>query len=326
MRILCSTILCTMAVQIAANSNSGRVLNVYTYDSFAGEWGPGPLLEATFEESCNCDLKFTTAGDGAAIIARLKLEGENSDADVLMGLDQNLILSAKESDLFVEHGLGTQEISGADIEFSDDIFRAFDWGHFAFVYRKSEIENPPTSFSELASSGHSIVIQNPDSSTPGLGLVTWVKAKYEDSAQDYWKSLKDQIVAVTPGWTESYTLFLEGEADMVLSYTTSPAYHKIAEDDGDFAAAKFSDGHAIQIEVAAITKFATDIILAKEFLNFFESPQAQEIINANNWMYPVTEIELPQGFASPSDYPVIEVPASQEFIDSAKKDFMEGLR
>jgi thiamine transport system substrate-binding protein len=43
-------------------------------------------------------------------------------------------------------------------------------------------------------------------------------------------------VTVTPGWSEAYGLFLEGEADMVLSYTTSPAYHLIAEDDDTKAA------------------------------------------------------------------------------------------
>ena len=38
-------------------------------------------------------------------------------------------------------------------------------------------------------------------------------------------------MTVTKGWSEAYGLFLEGEADMVLSYTTSPAYHLIAEED-----------------------------------------------------------------------------------------------
>ena len=45
-------------------------------------------------------------------------------------------------------------------------------------------------------------------------------------------------------------LFLRGEADMVLSYTTSPAYHLIAENDSRFASAQFDRGHYMQIEVA----------------------------------------------------------------------------
>jgi ABC-type thiamine transport system substrate-binding protein len=50
-------------------------------------------------------------------------------------------------------------------------------------------------------------------------------------AGEIWEALADNIVTVTPGWSEAYGLFLEGEADMVLSYTTSPAYHLIAEED-----------------------------------------------------------------------------------------------
>ena len=46
------------------------VLTVLTYDSFTSEWGPGPAIEKGFEESCGCDLRFVTAGDGAALLAR----------------------------------------------------------------------------------------------------------------------------------------------------------------------------------------------------------------------------------------------------------------
>ena len=34
------------------------VLKVYTYDSFVSDWGPGPAVEAAFEETCGCDLQF----------------------------------------------------------------------------------------------------------------------------------------------------------------------------------------------------------------------------------------------------------------------------
>ena len=49
------------------------VLTVYTYDSFVSDWGPGPAIEAAFEETCGCDLQFVGAGDGAALLARIKL-------------------------------------------------------------------------------------------------------------------------------------------------------------------------------------------------------------------------------------------------------------
>lgn len=32
--------------------------DVYTYDSFSAEWGPGPAVKKAFEADCNCELKF----------------------------------------------------------------------------------------------------------------------------------------------------------------------------------------------------------------------------------------------------------------------------
>jgi len=69
-----------------------------------------------------------------------------------------------------------------------------------------------------------IVIQDPRTSTPGLGLLTWIKAIYGNKAGEAWQKLNKKIVSVTKGWTDAYyNIFMAGEADMVLSYTTSPA-------------------------------------------------------------------------------------------------------
>ena len=80
------------------------VLTVYTYDSFVSDWGPGPAVKAAFEETCGCELNLVGAGDGAALLARVKLEGARSDADVVLGLDNNLTAAAVASGLFQEHG------------------------------------------------------------------------------------------------------------------------------------------------------------------------------------------------------------------------------
>ena len=57
---------------------------------------------------------------------------------------------------------------------------------------------------------------------------------------------------MTKGWSEAYGLFLKGEADMVLSYSTSPAYHIGAENKTNYKAAMFAEGHATQVEVAGL--------------------------------------------------------------------------
>ena len=272
------------------------VLTVLTYDSFAAEWGPGPVIEAGFEATCACDLQFVTAGDGAAVLARVQLEGATSQVDVVVGLDTNLTAAATATNLFAPSGLSVTNT--LPVPFADANFLPFDWGYFAFVYDKSKLVTPPASFEELAASDLKIIIQDPRSSTPGLGLLMWVKAAYGDRAPDIWSALADNIVTVTPGWSEAYGMFLQGESDMVLSYTTSPAYHLIAESDATKAAAAFSEGHYLQVEVAGKLASTDQSALADAFLAYLTAEAAQTALITTNWMYPATTpaAGLPTGF------------------------------
>ena len=271
-------------------------LVVYTYDSFNSDWGPGPQLEKAFENICDCDLKFVTAGDGAALLAKLRLEGNKTKADVVVGLDTNLLKSAKDSGLFSPHNLNIS--LDLPIAWRDETFMPFDWGYFSFVFDKRKTTNIPKSFEELANSDLKIAIQDPRSSTPGLGLVLWIEKLYNNESKTFWRQLADNVVTVTPGWSEAYGLFIEGEVDGVLSYTTSPAYHKVAENDNSKVAAIFDEGHLMQIEVGAILENSEKKQLAADFLAFMTSSQAQSIIPTTNWMYPAKQpdIELPAAF------------------------------
>ncbi|WP_420004482.1 thiamine ABC transporter substrate binding subunit [Arenibacterium sp. LLYu02] len=282
-----------VAAASAATAETPELV-VYTYDSFVSEWGPGPAVEAAFEETCGCDLKFVGAGDGAALLARVKLEGARSDADVVLGLDTNLTAAAKETGLFAPISVSVDY--ALPVAWSDEMFAPYDWGYFAFVHNA---DTPaPTNFKALGESDAKIVIQDPRSSTPGLGLLLWVKAAYGAEAPAIWASLSDNFVTVTKGWSEAYGLFLEGEADMVLSYTTSPAYHLIAEEDASKAAAVFDEGHYMQVEVAGKLAATDQPELADQFLAFMVSDAFQSIIPTTNWMYPavVPAEGLPAGF------------------------------
>ena len=285
--------LVVVAIPAAAET---PVLTVLTYDSFTSDWGPGPAIEKAFEEVCGCDLRFVPAGDGAALLARVQLEGAASDADVVLGLDTNLTAAAAATGLFAPHGL--TPATDLPVAFGDPLFLPYDWGWFAFVHDRTKLAEPPTSFDALAASDLKIVIQDPRSSTPGLGLLMWVKAAHGDRAAEVWAALADNIVTVTPGWSEAYGLFLEGEADMVLSYTTSPAYHLIAESDDTKAAALFAEGHYMQIEVAGKLAATDQPDLADRFLAFMLTEGFQAAIPETNWMYPAVTpaAGLPEGF------------------------------
>lgn len=315
----------------AAVAEDKPKLTVYTYDSFVSEWGPGPAVEEAFESICSCDLNLVAAGDGAALLGRVQLEGARSKADVVLGLDANLVAKARETKLFTEHNLSLPE-SAVPGGWEDETFVAYDWGHFAFVYDETRLKNPPASFEELLNAPEdvTIVIQDPRTSTPGLGLLLWVKHVYGDEADDVWAKLSPRIVTVTKGWWEAYSAFLEGEAMMALSYTTSPAYHVIAEEDSTKRAAAFSDGHYMQIEVAAKLQASEQSELADEFLAFMAGEEFQSIIPTTNWMYPAYEIgeDLPEAFGdlvSPEKSLLFAVEDTPEMRDEALKGWLDAL-
>ena len=298
-------------------------LTVYTYDSFVSEWGPGPVIEAEFEKTCGCDLKLVGVGDGAALLARVRLEGKRSDADVVLGLDSNLVAAARDTGLFAPHRVSADY--DLPITWDDPDFVPYDWGYFAFVLNRTT--EAPASFRALADSDLKIVIQDPRSSTPGLGLLMWVKDAYGDEAPAIWEGLKDNIVTVTKGWSEAYGLFLEGEADAVLSYTTSPAYHLIAEDDDTKTTAEFDEGHYLQVEVAGRLASSDQPELAEKFLEFMVTDGFQSAIPTTNWMSPaVTPADgLPDGFdtlmvpkkallVAPEDVPAMRKQALDEWL------------
>jgi len=303
-------------------------LRVLTYDSFVSDWGPGPAIEQAFEATCGCDLVFTSAGDGAAMLARLMLTGARSEADVVLGLDTNLTAAASASGLFAPHGLSPA--LDLPVAWEDPLFLPFDWGWFAFVHDTRRTPNAPGSFVELIASDLNIVIQDPRSSTPGLGLLMWIKAAYGDEAGAIWQGLAPRIVTVTPGWSEAYGLFLEGEADMVLSYTTSPAYHLIAEDTPDFAAVGFVEGHYLQVEVAGILANSDQPDLAAQFMEFMTSDAFQSVIPVTNWMYPaVTPADgLPEGFETllrPETTLLLSAEDAASLRDAALSEWRDAL-
>ncbi|WP_457586964.1 thiamine ABC transporter substrate binding subunit [Ensifer canadensis] len=290
----------TASLVFAANAVAAeKTLTVYTYESFITEWGPGAKIAEAFEKTCECKVTYVGVADGVELLTRLKLEGAASKADIVLGLDTNLVAEAKATGFFAPHGI---EAEGVKVpgDFSDDTFLPYDYGHFAVVYDTQALKTPPKSLKDLVEGDPSqkIVIEDPRTSTPGLGLLLWVKAVYGNEAGAAWAKLKDRVLTVTPGWSEAYGLFTKGEAPMVLSYTTSPAYHMVAENTDRYQAAEFSEGHYIQIEVAGMTKNAKAPELAKQFLGFMTGPEFQSIIPTTNWMMPVaaTKEPLPDAF------------------------------
>ena len=149
-----------------------------------------------------------------------------------------------------------------------------------------------------------------------------MKAIYGKNSNKEWKKLNKKIISVTKGWTDAYyNFFMSGEADIVLSYTTSPAAHIMFENNYDISAATFEEGNYLSIEFAGILEMSKNKDMANEFLKFMISDDFQSVIPSTNIMYPVTQIDdLPEAFNN------LQIPKAlqldPEEINAKKEDWI----
>jgi thiamine transport system substrate-binding protein len=290
------TLIATSLVLASQAVAETPVLTVYAGDYFTSEWGPGPMIETGFEEVCGCDLQFST-GD---LVPRLLLEGTRTKADVVIGLSSDVTSKARATELFAPHGQDNSALT-LPIDWTDDTFLPFNYGHTAFIYNTETMANPPASFDALLEMPDDvkIVIQDPRTSLSGLALVLWVEAVYGDEAAEVWTKLAPKILTVTKDWSSSYGLFTDGEADMVLSYTTSPAYHMFAEEDFTKKAAIFPEGHYFMVETVGKIAQTDQPELADAFMAYVMSNDFQSMIPTANWSLPsaLPQDQWPEGWS-----------------------------
>ncbi|WP_055083558.1 thiamine ABC transporter substrate-binding protein [Jannaschia donghaensis] len=301
-------------------------LTVYAPDYFGSEWGPGPAIKTAFETSCDCEIEYVT-GD---LLPRLRLEGDRTSADVVIGLNTDDAERARQTGLFAPHGVDIDGLT-MPVDWTDDTFVPFNWGHTAFVYDATKMD-APESFAALldAPDDLRIAIQDPRTSVSGLALALWIHNVFGDDATDAWARLAPKIVTVTRGWSEAYGMFTEGEVDMVLSYTTSPAYHIVAEDDETKKAALFPEGHYVMVETVGQIADTDQPELAQAFLDFILTEDFQTIIPEGNWSMPAKLAfdKLPEAFQTlplPDKALIYAAPEAEALRDTVVGEFQAGF-
>lgn len=312
---------------LIAASATAEPLTVYAPDYFGSEWGPGPAIKEAFEASCACEIEYVT-GD---LLPRLRLEGARTTADVVIGLTIDDAERARQTGLFATHNVDASNLT-MPIEWSDDTFLPFNWGHSAFVYDATKFDTVPTTFADFVNSDNDlrIVIQDPRTSVSGLSLALWMHQVFGEDATEAWAALAPKIVTVTKGWSEAYGMFTAGEVDMVFSYATSPAYHIIAEGDETKKAILFDEGHYVNVETVAQIATTDQPELAQAFLDFILTPAFQTIIPEGNWSMPakLPFDELPDGFKTlplPTKGLIYTAPEAEALRETVVGEFQAGF-
>ena len=280
---------------------------IYSYDSFIGEWGPGAEIARLFEEKTGIKVVYEDCGDAVQILSKAILEKSEPYADVLIGIDNNMCQQAIESGIIQQYkAKNLDTLIPADLtkELNDNkagtpYLTPYDFSNFAIIFNTLSGLPAPTCLEDLTKPVYNkkLILMDPRTSTPGLGFKVWAQKVYGDKYDDYMKRLEPSILTMSPSWSVGYGMFTEGEAPLVISYTTSAAYH-IEYDEGDqFKALKFTDGHVRQIEGACVVKNAPNAEGAKKFLDFFITEEAQNVIPLTQWMFPANKnVKLPESY------------------------------
>lgn len=274
-------------------------LTVYAYDSFASDWGPAGTLIPKFEEETGISVNLVSAGDAVEMLSRIELEGDGTDADVVLGITDDFAYRAYP--YLESYDTPVAQTIPEELRFdSENRLIPFDYGVFAFVWDSECGLDKPESLSDLTKPEYKdkVILIDPRTSSVGLGLLLWTYNIYGDGDEfeTWWEAMKENALTIADGWSSAYGLFTEGEAPIVLSYTTSPVYHVMNENTTRYQALVFPEGHEATIEGIGIVKGTDKRAEAEKFVDFILTEAQLDIAIANS-MYPAnTAIELPDAF------------------------------
>ncbi|MFW5978009.1 MAG: thiamine ABC transporter substrate-binding protein [Halohasta sp.] len=287
-----------------SDDGDGGTLTVATYSSFTGEDTAGEWLKSEFEsEYPDATVEFETPENGLNEFIQRKAEDAPIEADLFVGLNTGELVRADEeldAPLFAK----ASDIDGADSVKSDLEFDPdgrvipYDTGYISLVYDEEEVEEP-TSFESLLESEYEdgLIAQNAQQSDPGRAFLLWTINEYgEDGYLDYWNRLVDNGVRIISDWEPAYQAYMDEEAPMVVSYSTDQVYYHGDDVDSSRHQIGFlnDQGYA---NPEGMAQFADSDSpeLAREFMSFMLTEEAQAEIAVRNVQFPAVEGVDPGG-------------------------------
>lgn len=211
-------------------------LIVYIRDSFYATCGPA--LEKIAKDELSAPVRFVRLGS-ALLMGRLRRERSSIQADIVIGADS--CLTPELQDLGV---IGAAEVPSSafrvPVEWPYKNVLPFCYGFLGLLYKASSLKAPPETLEDILASNMSIVMPHPRSSTIGLIFAAWIKqheppmssqkmlplssSQKPADCEQRWLRFQERLLSMPKGLSQAFALFLAGNVDMVVAYTTSAAY------------------------------------------------------------------------------------------------------
>ncbi len=271
-------------------------LTVITHDSFDLD----KKLIAQFERENGAKLRFIKGGDAGALLNKLILTGAAPIADVVYGLDNTLLGKARAAGVLAPYSSPASENVPAQYRLPGNLLNAVDYGYVALNYDKAYFEKRqlalPKTLEDLTKPAYKnlLVVENPATSSPGLAfLMATVNHFGEAKGWGWWRAMKANGLRVANGWNGAYYTDFSlngGKYPIVVSYATSPAaevfYSKTKLNDSPTANLFLPGSTFLQVEGVGLLKGTQQPELARKFVDFMLSQEAQQDFPTRMWVYP----------------------------------------
>ncbi len=247
---------------------------IYAHSSFIGKYGPGPILAKEFKKQTGLAVKYVNVGEAGLLLT--KINSNSGAVDLVIGLDNFSLQRAAKN-------LKWKPLDGVE-----NNFLMYDWAPLSFIYKDKKYQNI-SKFTDFKKHPNlKLTIPDPRFSTTGLAFLYWV---YSLSGEKEFKKslidLKPNIHSFPSSWSASYGIFKQGkEAQMSLSYVTSPVYHWIEERDKSYQVLSFSK-HIVHKEYLGIPARCVSCKAALKFVELMMSNFGQTTLMTKNYMLPI---------------------------------------
>lgn len=306
----------------SAPASGGEVVLV-THESFTL---PEEVL-ASFTEQTGYEVTVQASGDAGSLTNQLVLTQGSPIGDAVFGIDNTFATRA-----VAEGVLAAYSPSALPPEVSEhalpgdgaDYLTPVDYGDVCVniddAWFEAEGIEPPQTLQDLTDPRYADLFVTPgaSSSSPGLAfLVATIGEFGADGWQDYWRALMDNGAVVTSGWSDAYGVdftFSGGDRPIVLSYASSPPF-TIPEGEQEPTTSALLDTCFRQVEYAGVLEGAANPEGAQALVDFLLTDQVQAAIPDAMYVFPVTDVELPELWAQWADVapePIVVDPADIE--------------
>lgn len=293
-------------------------LRVGTYPAFvdAPSTSPGGWLKETYESRYDAKLEWFAPDGEMTYFLQRSQQDQPIETDLYLGLTaEDLVRTDQgvEGDGGLFTSVDTSRLSNVDSVIDDLRFdpqnRAIPFGasYVSLVYNQLLLDErgvgAPKTFDDLTAPDYEngLLVASPQGSTTGLKFLLWTVAHFgEDAYLDYWSDLVDNGAQILGSWSDSYSAYSNGEAPIVVSFSTDQVY---ADQSGANMAKHqvgFPNGEGYTyVDGMAPFESTEQTDLAVEFMDFILDPEIQaEIAQRNVGLPAVDNATLPEDYGS----------------------------